>query len=169
MSVEASADVRSSALRLLSNGVYVLTTCLDETIHAASITWVSQISFEPPLVLAALQKNSHLAHAVRNAHRFALNVLDASQRALAESFFEHVTVPTTSESLATHRFRYDAAHCPLLTDGLAWLECRLAGELRSPGDHCLMLGEVTAAGVRRPDRPMVLWDTPWSYGGLRAP
>ena len=62
-------------LRLLSNGVYVLTACGPEVIHAATVTWASQVSIQPPLVLVALRRNSHLAQAVRKAHRFALNIL----------------------------------------------------------------------------------------------
>ena len=82
-------DVRSDAMRLLSNGVYVLTACLSDTVHAATVSWISQVSFQPPLVMVALQRNSHLAHAVRKAHRFAINILGADQQALAEKFFAH--------------------------------------------------------------------------------
>jgi flavin reductase (DIM6/NTAB) family NADH-FMN oxidoreductase RutF len=56
----------------------------------------------------------------------------------------------------------------LITDALAWLECRLDAELPNPGDHNLLLGEVTGAGIRRMGKPIVLWETPWSYGGLGA-
>jgi len=160
-------DVRHDALRLLSNGLYVLTACVGDSIHAAAVTWVTQASFQPPLVLVALRRNSHLAQAVRKAHRFALNILAADQQAMAEKFFSHLTVPADAASLAGHSFRAGAAHCPLLTDALAWLECRLAAEPPTPGDHSLLLGEVTEAGVRRAGAPMVLWNTPWAYGGLR--
>ena len=60
-------DVRSDALRMLSNGVYVLTACLGDTVHAATVAWVCQVSFQPPLVMVALQRNSHLAPTVRKA------------------------------------------------------------------------------------------------------
>ncbi len=169
MSIDVSTDVRNEALRRIANGVYVLTTCLGEQIHAATVTWVSQVSFRPPLVLVALQRNSRLAHAVRKAHRFALNLLEADQTPLAQAFFEYTAAPAGGENLAGFSFRYDPAHCPLLTDCAAWLECRLADEPPSPGDHSLMLGEVTGAGLRRQQAaPMVLWGTPWSYGGLAA-
>jgi flavin reductase (DIM6/NTAB) family NADH-FMN oxidoreductase RutF len=138
-------------------------------IHAATISWASQVSFQPPLVMVALRRNSHLAQAVRKAHRFALNILAADQPAMAEKFFGHLVVPADATSLAGYPFRAGAAHCPLLTDALAWLECRLAAEPPTPGDHSLLLGEVTGAGVRRPDAPLVLWNTPWFYGGLREP
>lgn len=160
-------DVRSDALRMLSSGVYVLTACLGDTIHAATISWVSQVSFRPPLVMIALQRNSYLAQAVRKAHRFAINILSADQQVLAEKFFAHTTAPASTPMLAGCPLREGASHCPLMTDALAWLECRLDAELPNPGDHNLLLGEVTGAGIRRQGNPLVLWQTPWSYGGMR--
>jgi flavin reductase (DIM6/NTAB) family NADH-FMN oxidoreductase RutF len=165
MSEHAPTDVRSDALRLLTSGLYVLTTCLDDVLHGATVAWVSQVSSEPPLVMVALRRNSHLAQAVRRAHRFALNILAVDQEVLAERFFTHLTAPVSSADLQGVAYRSTTSRCPLLTDALAWLECRLAAELASPGDHALFLGEVTGAGVRRRDPPMVLWGTAWSYGG----
>jgi flavin reductase (DIM6/NTAB) family NADH-FMN oxidoreductase RutF len=167
MTPEAVTDVRGNALRLLSSGLYVLTASSADTIHAAAVSWVSQASFEPPLVLVALRRNSHLAHAVRKGHRFALNILDSDQMTLAEPFLGSVALPADQPTLAGLAFRSSPAHCPLLTDALGWLECRLAAEPPSPGDHCLLLGEVTGAGVRRAGAPLTLFDTPWSYGGVR--
>jgi flavin reductase (DIM6/NTAB) family NADH-FMN oxidoreductase RutF len=162
-------DVRNDALRMLTNGLYVLTACVGDTIHAATVSWVTQTSFQPPLVLVAVRRNSHLAQAIRQAHRFALNILAADQGALAERFFTHVTGPAETANLAGYPVRSSAAHCPLLTDAPAWLECRLAAEPSAPGDHSLMLGEVAGAGLRRMGTPLVLGNTPWSYGGLREP
>jgi flavin reductase (DIM6/NTAB) family NADH-FMN oxidoreductase RutF len=168
MAPEAVTDVRGEALQLLSSGLYVLTACTADTIHAAAVSWVSQVSFEPSLVLVALRRNSHLAQAVRKGHRFAINILASDQAALAEPFLGSVALPASDQTLAGLAFRSSAAHCPLLMDALGWLECRLAAEPPTPGDHCLLLGEVTGAGVRRAGAPLTLWDTPWSYGGVRG-
>jgi flavin reductase (DIM6/NTAB) family NADH-FMN oxidoreductase RutF len=164
---QALTDVRSDALRLLTSGLYVLTTCVEDTLHGATVVWVTQVSSDPLLVLVALRRNSHLAQAVRQAHRFALNILAADQGTLAERFFTHLTEPADSTTLQGFAYRPTASHCPLLTDALAWLECRLASELTSPGDHAIFLGEVTGTGVRRQGQPMVLRDTNWWYGGRR--
>lgn len=160
-------DVRTEALNFLSNGVYVLTAATADTVHAATVTWASQVSFQPALVMVALRRNSHLAQAVRKAHRFALNIVADDQRDLAARFFSHYT--GQSEGTPGHEwpFRLTMGKCPLLTEGMAWLECKLVAEPVSPGDHALMLGEVTGAGVRRHGRPMILHETPWSYGGIR--
>jgi flavin reductase (DIM6/NTAB) family NADH-FMN oxidoreductase RutF len=168
MTLDASADVRLAALHMLSNGVYVLTACVGETIHAVTVTWVSQVSIQPPLVLTAIRRNSRLSGAVRQSRRFALNILESGQEPLAQRFFEHLSLPESSEDISGLAFRSSPAHCPLLMDGLGWVECRVAAEPAAPGDHSLILGEVTGAGVRREGRPLVLGDTPWSYGGLRS-
>jgi flavin reductase (DIM6/NTAB) family NADH-FMN oxidoreductase RutF len=167
MMSEMATDVRGDALRLLSGGLYILTTCAADTIHAAAVSWVSQVSFQPPLVLVALRRNTHLAQAVRKGHRFALNILGSDQVDLAERFLASVTLSADEKTLAGLAYRSGSAHCPLLTDALGWLECRVAAEPPSPGDHCLLLGEVTGAGVRRAGAPLSLLDTPWSYGGVR--
>lgn len=163
--IQPPTDVRTDALRLLSNGVYVLTACHQEVIHAATITWALQVSIQPPLVLLSLRRNSRLAHAVRKGRRFALNILAQDQQAIAATFFTHHSDSEHTEAMGGQAFRMTDSHCPLLTEALAWIECRLADEPASPGDHVLMLGEVTGAGVRRQGEPMVLWSSPWSYGG----
>jgi flavin reductase (DIM6/NTAB) family NADH-FMN oxidoreductase RutF len=119
--------------------------------------------------MVALRRNSHLAQAVRKSHRFAINILGAEQAALAEQFLTYVAVPTADQTLGGLAFRNSPAHCPLLTDALGWLECRLAAEPPTPGDHSLLLGEVTGAGLRHSGTPLILRNTPWSYGGVREP
>ena len=168
MTFEPPTDVRSEALRLLSGGLFVLTSCADDTVHAAAVSWVSQVSAAPVLTMVALRRNSHLAQAVRSSHRFALNILGKEQEEIARGFLSHRVLDANAEDLAGQEFRMSASRCPLITDALAWLECRFAAELTSPGDHCLILGEVTSTGVRREGLPLSLVDTPWSYGGVAA-
>lgn len=164
----ATTDVRTEALNLLSNGVYVLTAATADLLHAATVTWAGQVSFQPTLVMVALRRNSHLAQSVRKAHRFALNILAEDQREVAARFFTHYTAAAEPAGGPDWPFRLTVGKCPLLTEGIAWLECKLVAEPPSPGDHALMLGEVSGAGVRRRTRPMVLRDTPWSYGGIKG-
>lgn len=160
-------DVRTEALNYLSNGVYVLTAATGDTVHAATVTWASQVSFQPALIMVALRRNSHLAQAVRKAHRFALNIVAHDQHDLVARFFSHFAAEPQAAPSPEWPFRFTLGKCPLLIEGLAWLECKLVAEPPSPGDHALMLGEVTGAGVRRQGRPMILRDTPWSYGGIK--
>ena len=49
-------SVKQKNLRLLTNGIYVLTSRDGDRYGAATVTWVSQVSFKPPLIMAALRK-----------------------------------------------------------------------------------------------------------------
>jgi flavin reductase (DIM6/NTAB) family NADH-FMN oxidoreductase RutF len=47
----------------------------------------------------------------------------------------------------------------------AWLEARVTDKVER-GDHTVFVGEVVAAGVRDAAvKPLLLSETPWSYGG----
>ncbi len=162
----ATSDVRTEALNLLSSGVYVLTAATADMLHAATVTWAGQVSFQPALVLVALRRNSHLAQAVRKAHRFALNLLAEDQQEVAQRFFSHLTLPIEPAPGPESPFRLTVGKCPLLTDGIGWLECKLVAEPSSPGDHALDAGG--SIGRRRPpslpadgsarDTVVIRWD-----------
>jgi len=54
------AKTRKRTLRLISHGVYVLTSRSAGRYGAATVTWVSQASFKPPLVMAAIRRDSNV-------------------------------------------------------------------------------------------------------------
>jgi len=39
---------KKHTLRMFTNGVYILTSRSDDSFGAATVTWVSQVSFNPP-------------------------------------------------------------------------------------------------------------------------
>ena len=51
---------RKKTLRLLSNGVYVLTSRSEDRYGAATVSWVSQASFKPPLIMVAVRRESNV-------------------------------------------------------------------------------------------------------------
>jgi len=71
------AKVKQKTLRMLSNGVYVLTSRSEGRYGAATVTWVSQASFKPPLIMAAVRRESNVFECLsesgssRPAHRGA--------------------------------------------------------------------------------------------------
>ncbi|MGH9797319.1 MAG: flavin reductase family protein, partial [Candidatus Polarisedimenticolia bacterium] len=65
---------RRTVLRLLTNGVYVITARSGGRWGAATITWVSQASFRPPLLMAAIRKESNVLACLRESGVAALHV-----------------------------------------------------------------------------------------------
>jgi flavin reductase (DIM6/NTAB) family NADH-FMN oxidoreductase RutF len=155
---------KKKTLRLLTYGLYVATAVDGENVAAGSITWLSQASFEPPLVMAAIKKDSGLHAFIERSGALAVNVLAAGQKDAAAAFFRSAQV----EEGRLNGYAFEPGPetgAPLLTDLPAWFEARVIDAVKK-GDHTVYVAEVVNAGVRDPEaEPMVLWDTGWSYGG----
>ena len=80
------AETKKQVLRKISYGMWVLSAASGEDVEASSVTWVTQVSFTPPLVAVAIKADSHLARVVEGARTFALHLLGAEQKDLAEAF-----------------------------------------------------------------------------------
>lgn len=153
---------KKTALRMITYGVYVATSRAGERVAAATVTWLSQVSFEPPLVVVGLRKDSHLFQVVSESGTFAINLLDEGQKKIATTFFR--TPVQQSELLSGYAFQAGQTGSPLLEESPAYLECKVVGSL-AQGDHEVVMGEVIAAGVRREAAPLELRATGWQYGG----
>jgi flavin reductase (DIM6/NTAB) family NADH-FMN oxidoreductase RutF len=157
-------DARRRVLRQIPYGMYVMTAIERGAPAASTLTWLSQCSFHPPLVMVGIQTNSLMHEAVAKSGAVAVNFLAADQKEIAERFFK----PPAVESGRLHGLSYEpgpVTGAPLLVDLPAWLETRVV-ETVGRGDHEVFVCEVVGAGVRRPDfAPLLLSTTPWQYGG----
>ena len=55
----------------------------------------------------------------------------------------------TADKLAGHRWRTGPSGAPILLDAVAWLECRLRGQVTA-GDHEVVIGQVVAGELLAP-------------------
>jgi flavin reductase (DIM6/NTAB) family NADH-FMN oxidoreductase RutF len=136
---------KKTALRMIPYGLYVLTgQTEDGRIAAATVNWVTQTSFEPPLVAVGVKVHSGAHSIIQEAGCFALNILGKDQQAAAFAFFK----PTEREGnkINGEAFRRGATGAPILESVPAWLECAVV-ETVERGDHSIFVGEVRDAGV----------------------
>lgn len=160
----SSTGIRQ-ALRSLQYGLHILTCGEGDAAHAATVTWVTQISLKPRRVAVGVRKDSHIYSVLRTYGAFAVNVIGEGQEALASSFFKYV--PPQDGQFSGYKFEAGAATgSPVLADCVAWLECRVVEEANAGGDHGLFVADVLAGDVRT-DSPkaLSLAATGWSYGG----
>lgn len=152
---------KKQALRMFSYGVYVLTSENDGDYCASTITWVSQASFEPPLISVCIKRGSVSYEIVKKRGKFFLHLLGENQKDMALSFFK----PTILEhgKLNGHGFNLEN-DLPLLIDVSAYIQCKVI-EILENGDHPLFLAEVVDANVNSDSKPLELRTTGWSYGG----
>ncbi|MGH8736443.1 MAG: flavin reductase family protein [Burkholderiales bacterium] len=157
------AKAKRQALRMISNGVYVLTSRSGERYGAATVTWVSQVSFKPPLVMAAVRRDCNVYACLAESGCAVLHVVGERQQELALRFFH----PTRAEgeTINGERFAAGTTAAPVLAALPAHVECRVAQILDSGGDHALVILEVVEAACREQVRPLTVAESPWEYGG----
>lgn len=138
-------NVKKTALRMIPYGLYVLTAeGKDGRVAAATVNWVTQTAFEPPLVVVGVKANSSTHNIIKEARAFALNILGKDQQSTAFAFFK--LVEREGNRIGGEAFRSGSTGAPLLEKAPAFVECSLV-ETIEKGDHSIFVGEVVDAGV----------------------
>jgi flavin reductase (DIM6/NTAB) family NADH-FMN oxidoreductase RutF len=113
------------------------------------VSWFTQTSFDPPLVVLGLHRESEAFKAVGETGVLALNLLGATQKELVKGFYKHVEVKD-GKAGALAVTMGSATGCPVLPDLAASLELKLRTVLEG-GDHAAALFEVVDAHVHHKD------------------
>lgn len=151
-------DAKKTVLRMIPYGLYVLTAESASGTAAATVNWVTQASFAPPLVVVGVKADSRTHAVIKEAGTFALNVLGKGQQAMAFTFFK--PAERKGETISGEPCRAGVTGAPILTGAPAFVECRLVATVEK-GDHSVFVGEVVEAGLAsapsgRPD-DATLW------------
>lgn len=157
------AKIRQKTLRMLSNGVYVLTSRSEDRYGAATVSWVSQVSFKPPLVMAAVRRQSNVFKCLVESRNAALHIVGEGQQDIARRFF----FPTDArrETMNGEPMAAGKTGAPILASLPAHVECEVERIVDGDGDHALVILRVVAAECRGEARPLTIAQTPWQYGG----
>ena len=83
---------RKKVLGMFRYGMYVCTSKADEIISASTVTWVTQSSFDPPLIAVAIKVESGIYDTIRQAGRLALHIIPEGEKGLAKRFFRPASV-----------------------------------------------------------------------------
>lgn len=140
------ADQKKTALRMIPYGIYVLTAEDGGDIAAATVNWVTQTSFDPPLVVIGVKADSGAYQIAKKAGHFALNVLGKGQQGAAFAFFKPAEV--ADGKISGEAYRTGTTGAPLLDSAPAAVECKVA-EIVERGDHHIVIGEVVDAHVNK--------------------
>jgi flavin reductase (DIM6/NTAB) family NADH-FMN oxidoreductase RutF len=125
---------KKTALRMIPYGLYVLTgKAPDGQVAAATVNWVTQASFAPPLLALGVKTDSG-AHGIKD------------QGGIAFAFFK--PVEAAPGLLSGQPYRDGANGAPVLDAVPAYVECTLIDTVER-GDHSVFVGEVTNAVVRQ--------------------
>ena len=140
------ADAKKTALRMIPYGLYVLTAEKDGETAAATVNWVTQTAFEPPLVVVGVKADSGAHELVKKAGAFALNILGKGQQGPAFAFFK--PVEKDGDKINGEAYTAGATGAPVLHSVPAYVECTLEQTIEN-GDHSIFVGKVVNAVVQK--------------------
>jgi flavin reductase (DIM6/NTAB) family NADH-FMN oxidoreductase RutF len=152
----------AQALAALTTGIYVLTVRSGERQHGMSSSWVTQVSGEPVLIMAAVDRQHATHDMILDSQAFAINVVGHQSRQLEDYFYSAQS--RRPDNLTPFPLETGATGTPLLQEALASLDCRLVST-HTAGDHALFVGNVVEARVRMVQTCLTSHDLPYLYLG----
>jgi flavin reductase (DIM6/NTAB) family NADH-FMN oxidoreductase RutF len=155
-------QAKKSALRMIPYGLFLLTAKNGEDVASATVNWVTQTSFKPPLVAVGIKQDGHPYEVVKAAGAFAVHVIGEDQKDVAQTFFG--SVAPEGNKLGPLTFTSKTTGAPIVNELPAYWECRLV-TIVEEGDHHVFVGEVVDAGINNDKRAILMRDTGWNYGG----
>lgn len=156
------AAAKKTLLRKIPHGVFICGVAEGEEVNGFTASWVTQGSFDPPLVVMAVRADSTSNGMISRSGRFSLNVLAADQKDLAAVFFKPQQAVGGRFDAAP--FQLGALGLPILDNALGAVECELVGQV-AVGDHTVFVGEVKNAVLHRDGAALEMSTTGWQYGG----
>jgi len=142
------------AMRQFATGVAVMTVRDGDTIHGMTANAFTSVSREPMLMLVCVMKDTTTHKLVTRSNTFALNILNANQRALAQRFAKQIPLPP--DPFADIKHHRVVTGAPVFDECAAYVDCRVIAA-HPGGDHTIFVGEVAAAGVGTSRSQLLLW------------
>lgn len=120
-------------------GVQVVGAKQGDTVRAYTSHWITQVSFEEPIVMASTSPKHDTHPLMVETGRFGVSILAADQIAEGQYF-----------SYPGRRFRHIAEEylvveddLPFVPDSIAWLACEVFEHVTGKFDHDLFFARVT--------------------------
>lgn len=146
------------ALAAWTSGICILTASAGGEWAGLTVSSFCSVSLRPPTVLASIERQGRTRALVHAAQAFAINILNAEQRALGERF---AGLQGEVDRFADADWQAgERTKMPLLTGALAALECRVL-EMREVGEHSVVIGEVLATRLADGGAPLAYHRRQW--------
>jgi flavin reductase (DIM6/NTAB) family NADH-FMN oxidoreductase RutF len=155
---------KKSVLRLFTYGLYGVSAAHDGERGIFTANWLSQASFDPPLVMISVEKVSSTLPLIRGSGRFAVSPFAEGQRELAgclgkpkaragDKFEACGLIDAVSEGGEL-----------VLAEGLGYVVCEVKNEMDA-GDSVVILGEVIEARMFDEHEPLTMKSAGFRHSG----
>lgn len=130
------------ALGHYASGITVVTTHIDGEPIGFTCQSFHSVSMSPPLVSFSVMSNSASYPKIRQAGRFAVNILSDGQVEVSNQFARRGT-----DKWLGIDWQESPLGNPLIDGSLHWIDCEIHAEYAA-GDHVIVIGEVKALDLQ---------------------
>ncbi|ACK71572.1 flavin reductase domain protein FMN-binding [Gloeothece citriformis PCC 7424] len=156
-------QAKKTMLRKIPHGLYICGVKDGEELNGFTVSWVMQASFEPPLIVNCVRRDSISHEMLKKSQVFSISFLEEGQKDLASKFFKPKSrVGNKFEDVEF--YEGEETGCPIIKDSLGYIECKVVESVEK-GDHTVYVAEVISAGIHREGKSLSLESTGWQYGG----
>jgi flavin reductase (DIM6/NTAB) family NADH-FMN oxidoreductase RutF len=153
------------SLGQMIKGVQVVAATHDGVTRAYCSHWVSQVSFEEPIVMASVSPKHDTYPLMKAAGVFSVSLLAADQIAEGQYF----SYPGRKFRYLAEEFLTSVDGLPVVPNSIAWFRCETF-QTMVMADHELFFARVTATGEGRLKEPPLLYSSRhgWRVTGDKA-
>ena len=137
-------NVIQNALWKLTNPIAIIAACYDGQVSGFIASWITQVSFVPPLVMVAMNPLHYTYDLVTNSNAFAINILRADQAELVDLFGK--SSGRKVDKFAETLYELGSTGSPILKDCLAFVDCSVMWS-KEAGDHVVVVGSIVDADI----------------------
>ncbi|WP_320664486.1 flavin reductase family protein [Prochlorococcus sp. MIT 1223] len=155
-------EAKKVLLRKIPHGLFICGIRDGDEINGFTASWVTQGSFDPPLVVMGVRSDGSSHEIIQRTRIFSLNVLRADQKDLAAVFFK--PQKGLGGRFDSTKYSFGEMGLPILDECIGAIECEIVGDVKK-GDHTVIVAEVKSAKLIKDTDPLILSSTGWNYGG----
>lgn len=151
---------RESIFNSWVTGVMVITTANNGEWYGITTSNANIIRQDPPRLLVSLRQGTPMHNALDSNRVFVINILSASHQLVAERFAGGVS-GKVGEPLADVTTMRASTNAPIITNALAWMECRVRDVFPLDKDT-LFVGDVIQSASPGVGAPLLYpFTIPW--------
>lgn len=141
--VAINSLVFREALGHFASGITVITSCVCEEPVGFTCQSFYSVAMNPPLVSFSVMASSYSYLKIRQAGRFAINILSGEQVGVSNQFARR-----GADKWRGIHWRQSPLGNPIIAGCLYWLDCEIHAE-HAAGDHLIVIGEVKALPLQK--------------------
>lgn len=134
----------SDVLSKIPYSVSVVTVGVGGVENGLTVSWFSQISFEPPMLMFSIAKTHYSTDILKDHPTFVLNLLSADQKDVAAHFATQSMLG--EDKIDKFPTKLAKSDVPILAEALAYFDCEVREQVEA-GDHLLIVAEIVDGGV----------------------